>query len=97
MSLRAPQRMEIDESAASVRNRHSRASGNPALFPRQLDTRFRGYDGPHTVLDIMEPEYLSKESTKFAERSVPSRQIWKSGGATAVYTSKVFNEQASMA
>jgi hypothetical protein len=38
-----------------VRSRHSRAGGNPGLFPAAapLDTRFRGYDrtGPFCLAD----------------------------------------------
>jgi hypothetical protein len=47
-----------------VRSRHSRAGGNPGLFPAAapLDTRFRGYD--RTVLFVWRTEpatYFEKE------------------------------------
>jgi hypothetical protein len=51
------------------------ASGNPGLFPRQLDTRFRGYDGPHALLDMMEPEYFQR-STRRSRRKGKRKQFF---------------------
>ena len=47
MTLRSPTEYEMEGPLPTVlpSTRHSRARGNPGLFPAvSLDTRFRGYD-----------------------------------------------------
>jgi hypothetical protein len=47
MTLRSPTEYEMEGPLHTVlpSTRHSRARGNPGLFPAvSLDTRFRGYD-----------------------------------------------------
>ena len=49
--------------------RHSRARGNPGSLRRiNLDTRFRGYDGPQAGLFVLiRKRVFSKEDTKITK------------------------------